>query len=642
VSNILKFDEDLYLTDGTYRIVGAVGGLLRLQNQGTGQQSTAQIAELLPRLVDPPVWAQTDPQELTTLPAGERKEVEEWAAHLEEMTTGIRPGHETPRPQYDPATTSLNQRTQSKVEELTLRGWPASRASLLRKKTLWERGGAAALIDRRKSRKFGKLDRADAEVVDAIIAVAQREVRRSTKTQRHLHDLVEAELTLKYADSDAVAPALPSRATMYRHFNALTEGKHATGKATTRRSLANRPNRTYGSRRTLLPGEEVQVDSTKLDLMVRVQGLKKPVRPVLTVLQDAATRTIIATTIRIDAAKGYDHALLLGQALVPFELRPDRSAHRALVSARRPEFPLLSAEDRRALERTRPFIFPRRIMTDNGKDFLSTVFTSAARKFQIDITNSATRTPTDKGMVERNFGAVVSLFVQSLPGYTGNHPVNRGEDVEGEDLLDLATLSELLDDWVLSVWQNRKHEGLRDPFEPSITYSPNQAYDAAMAFSGATHLPASTNDFIDLLPTTHRVLGTVGIEFNNRHYDSDELRLYRGTRSRDQKHNYQWEVKYNPYDALHVWVRSPEGNWIECTWRHAAALTQPHFGDISRELKGEDKDTTVRNEIAREHAARNGVPMPTGAPEADALQGTIDDVLLDAFTTFEPFNYDEV
>jgi putative transposase len=636
--NTIAFDTDLKLTDGTYRVVGAAGGLLRLQNQGTGVHSTSHIAELLPRLVEPPVWAPVSPQELTGLPPAERKEVEEWAEHIEEMATGKRPGHDTPRPQYDPATTSSNERVDAKVEELKARGWPASPASLKRKKTLWQQGGAAALIDRRRNKKVGKLDRANEDVVDAIIAVAQREVKRSTKTQGRLHDLVEAELTKRFVDSEM--PAMPSRATMYRHFNALTEGKHTTGKATTRRSLAKRPSRTYRSRRALLPGDEAQVDSTKLDMLVKVHGLKDPVRPTLTILQDRATRSIIASTLRIDAATGYDHALLLAQALVPFELRSDRSAHRALVGARRPEFPLLPAEQHRNLERTRPFIFPRRIMTDNGKDFLSTVFTSACAKYGIDITTAAVVTPTDKGIVERNFGSIVSLFTQTLPGYVGDHPVNRGENVEDEDLLDLATLAELLDDWILNVWQNRKHDGLRDPFEPSITYSPNQAYDAALAFTGSIGLPLGPNDFIDLLPVEHRVIGTVGIEFRNRHYDSDELRPYRHTASRDPKHGNKWEIRFNPYDAIHIWVRSPEDTWIECTWRQAGMLNQPHFGDISRELHA-DARAAIRSGFAREQAALNGTPMPTGSPNPTPEPEPLDADLLAAFTEFEPFSYEE-
>lgn len=636
--NGFNISDDLHLTDGIFRVVGGNGGLVRLQNQGTGTLTTSSLAEILPKLLEPPVWGNSSPQELATLPKGERKEVEEWGNHVEEMSTGSRPQHDTPRPQYDPALTSLNDRVASKVEELTLRGWPASRASLMRKKTLYEQGGVAALIDRRRNPKIGKLDRANEDVIDAILAVAAREVKRSTKTQRRLHSLVKDELAVRFVDSDI--PELPSEATMYRHFNALMKGKHATGKATTRRSLDNRPkNRPYKSRRTLLPGEEVQVDSTPMDILVRVHGIDKPVRPILTVLIDVATRTILASTIRIDAAKGYDHALLLAQALVPFELRPDRAAHRKLVAARRPDFPLIPAEERRSLELTKPFIFPRRIMTDNGRDFLSTVFTSACHKYGIDITTSASRTPTDKGVVERNFGSIVSLFTQNLPGYVGNHSVNRGEDVEGEDLLDLALLSELFDDWVMSVWQNRPHKGLRDPFDPSAIYTPNQAYDAALAYCGSMSFPLNRNDFIDLLPSAFRAIGTVGIDLRNRHYDSDELQTYRQTTSHSPKHKGKWEVKHNPYDALHVWVRSPENTWIECSWRHIAVLDQPHFGDISREQLA-DTRAGIRNSTAREQSMLNGAPMPTGSAEPEPE--ILDAELVAAFTEFEPFTYDEV
>ena len=47
---------------------------------------------------------------------------------------------------------------------------------------------------------------------------------------------------------------MPSRATFYRLFDQLSQGRHTTGSARTRRSLANRPDGPFGELRRLSTG----------------------------------------------------------------------------------------------------------------------------------------------------------------------------------------------------------------------------------------------------------------------------------------------------------------------------------------------------------------------------------------------------
>jgi putative transposase len=600
--------NEISLTDGTFRIIGAAGSMYRLVNQATGVETSEHQADVFSRLVEVPAWPTHSARELDTLEAGERAFVELWAAHIEEMVTGERPGHNTPRPEYDPELTNLNERVQTKIVQLRNEGKPASRSALLRKKALWEIGGTAALIDRRLFKHIGKLDQADSRVIDAIAEVIADAADRSTVTQSYLHLQVRKILVGRMD-----ATEIPSKASFYRYFEAMDAGKYTTGKATTRRSAANTPDRRYGTTRTLLPGDEVQVDSTPMDVLVRVKGIKGGVRPTLTIMVDKATRSIIATTLRLDASKGYDHALLLAQAIVPSPNRPERNIHRALLAARHPEHVLLDSDEKARLESVRPYIYPRRIVTDNGRDYLSSVFTSACKKFGIDITMSANYTPTDKPIVERTFQSINTLFTQQLPGYVGNHTVNRGRKVEDDNLLDIFTLAELLDDWVAKVWQNRKHESLRDPFDPSVTYSPNQVYNGAAMISGVAAYPLTREDFIDLLPTTYRSIGSAGVQFNNRHFDSDLLKPLRHVGSQNKRSAHKWEVKYNPYDHTHVWVRSNEGTWIECRWREGDVVNSPHFSDIANATR-----EAARNEAATHDAQRTGTKMPTGTQPAIA------------------------
>ena len=623
----LDTSQDVVLDDGTFRVVDRVGNRIHLQDLSTGERSTVHLGDLLPRLTQVPPVTSRSPRVLDHLTDKDRHDVERWVIHIEEMVSGTHPEFPHGRPQYDPAKTSLNERVAAKSLELRGFGIKASRSTLFEKKAAYAEGGAAALVDGRIHKQMGKLDKANTELINTIVSVVTRRTNESTVTESELHRLVTIEYKLRCRDATAT---LPSRATMYRYFDALYHGKHV-GKATSRRSQAGTPDRTYGTSRRMLPGQEVQIDSTRMDVFVETK--KGPQRPILTIMKDVSTRSILAFTIRLEGAKGYDHALLLAQALVPFSQRPDRREHRALVAAKHPELPLLTAEQRSTLEQAHPAIVPRTIVTDNGTDYLSDVFQSACTKYQVDIIRSSIHTPTDKPHVERNFGSVNTLFCQSQPGYTGDSVANRGRSPETGKLLDLAALTELFDDWILAVWQNRPHSGLRDPYDPSEIFSPNQWFNSHAPFAGEIDLANTTDDFIDLLPSVSRVIGSTGVQHKNRHYDSVELHPYRGTPSNLPYLNNKWQVKYHPYDVAHVWVRSPENTWIECRWREADDINQPHFADIIRNLH-------ERNEVAIADAERAGTPMPTGTTEPEPI---VSDHAWDpsATITFDMFDEDE-
>jgi hypothetical protein len=61
---------------------------------------------------------------------------------------------------------------------------------------------------------------------------------------------------------------LPSRATLYRLFDRLAAGTHATGPARTRRSVGARPSGPFGDVPAGAPGELMQIDSTPMDVLL--------------------------------------------------------------------------------------------------------------------------------------------------------------------------------------------------------------------------------------------------------------------------------------------------------------------------------------------------------------------------------------
>jgi hypothetical protein len=431
----------------------------------------------------------------------------------------------------------------------------------------------------------------------------------------------------------------------------------------------------FSPRPAIAPGHEVQVDSSPFDVMVVIgidqeSGKLRVGRANLVIMLDKATQSIIATSVRLQGVKGVDLAFMLAQCLTPRRLRPEGLvAFNEYELAEMPWAKFLSADEAARFETTRPFIKPQRIMKDNGSDYASAVFESACSQFGIDTTSAAIHTPTDKPNVERAFHTIKTKFAQYLPGYTGGSVDHRGEHPEKEDLLDVYTLAELFERWVAIVWQNMRHESLRDPLVPSIVHSPNSMYMAMFPMTGYVPLPLSADDYIALLPTELRTIQMDGIQIDYRRYDAHDLHPYRLQGSTDASRGGKWTVHYNPHDPSAVWIRDPEGSgWIQCDWMNRDAFARPFSASIRRAAReitaaqgvlGDEASTKAaiglightaaarkrhamkqaRQESARNLASLSGakLPLPVVLPVVKVVEDQdVDDDEYDEIEMFDP------
>ena len=116
--------------------------------------------------------------------------------------------------------------------------------------------------------------------------------------------------------------------------NAVAAGRHTFGSAVTRRQAANRPRPVHPSF-AARPGEQVQIDSTPVDVLVLLED-EVPARADLTIAVDVATRTICAAVLRPVGTKAVDAALLLARMLVPEPMRPGWAAALRMSASRLP------------------------------------------------------------------------------------------------------------------------------------------------------------------------------------------------------------------------------------------------------------------------------------------------------------------
>lgn len=608
----LDITTPIQLDDGEYTVIEQSAALVKLRSTSNGQFVTMHLAELSQRVVgiEPTVIA--DARVIGSLSDTQQRRTLTLSDHLREITTGEHPLLSRSRPQFDPATTTQEQRVQAKLAEIEATEFAMSRSTLMAKLSAFKKAGETALVDGRSLQGKHSATNDRRKVIEALCDVIAAQRGESTGTNQRLIRLTRTELALQHG---ADAPDLPSQRTMYRLIDQYTNNKHTTGSAKTRRSLADRPDRPLAKHVQVLPGAEVQLDSTPLDVLVKVPN-GKPQRPTLTIMVDVATRSVLAYSFRLVAAKSVDHVGLIAQALTPIQNQPDRSRFRDMVEQQNSGCTLLGSDELTRLAHHRPYVYPRILVIDNGKDFKSTPTIRAAEAFHMRVIFSPPRTPTSKSIVERMFGTINTMFTQHLPGYVGRSVEFRGEDIDKRsDLLDIYAVQELFHDWVLNVWQNHPHGSLRDPLHANVHFSPNQMAAAAAATAGTIDIPLNRNQYLALLPSVKKALTSTGLRHANHFYDSPELHQFRGREKSMILH-------YDPYNPSAVWAKAPDGTFIECAIRDWNAHNSPFFAAFQpdgTELTEADTRLADRAEVALVGATLAGTPLhqlPTPAHPA--------------------------
>jgi hypothetical protein len=315
---------------------------------------------------------------------------------------------------------------------------------------------------------------------------------------------------------------LPGRTTFYKLIDTLAAGQHTFGSAVTRRQAANRPERPFTPTFAARPGEQVQIDSTPIDVMVLLES-GMPVRADLTIAVDVATRSICAAVVRPAGTKAVDAALLLARMLVPEPTRPGWAAALRMSASRLPHARLLDIDARMELAAARPVIVPDPVVIDGGRVFVSDTFIRACARLGVSVQGCRPGTPTDKAIVEATFAAINTLFCQHVAGYTGSSTQLRGDRVAAEAAWTLSDLQDLLDEWLLCGWQCRPHDALRDPYFPRKVLSPNDKYAALVAAAGYLPLTLTGQDYLKLLRAAWRQINDYGIRIDYRTYDSPGL-----------------------------------------------------------------------------------------------------------------------
>jgi putative transposase len=626
---VLRIGYEVRLGGQLFVVDGLSDGQVRLLDVA-GTATSMSLARLLTdptfTLVCAPAAASLPPAGLLeSLPEAMVEQARWWERHIVEVLTGLPAGEErgtAGRPEFDPQTRTLRQRELAKVVELTGQGEQVSFKTLQRLRRGYEREGLWALVDRRSARLSSPTGRADARVVAAMLTAIAEQTDKSSGTAGRVRRRMQQILAAEHGQD---APTMPPERTFYRLFATLSAGRHTTGSARTRQSLAKRPDRPFGTVTAVRPGEWIQIDSTPLNVRVVLDSGEAD-RVELTWMIDLATRTIPAAVLR-PSTKAADAAVLLARAMTPEPMRPGWVDALRMSRSVLPHRRLTEIDERLEHAAARPVIVPETIVCDHGKAYISRTFQNACRAMGINFQPTHKGSPWEKGTVETSFAAVDTLFAQYVAGYVGSSVERRGRQAEKDAVWSMAELQALLDEWIVAVWQNRPHAGLRDPVTPDQALTPNERYAALIETSGYAAVPLSGDDYIELLPVSWNAIGKEGVKLRRRTYDDKALGPLRGQRSGVAAKKDLWEVRSDPYDISRIWVRNHwDGGWIMASWKHLRGMPVP-FGELAwqharRVLAERGQHTATEADIAQAAAdlldtAEQGPPDKLKATRAD-------------------------
>jgi hypothetical protein len=575
-ARVLRPGHRIALDQDVYTVIQLNGTTVTLQDQH-GELS----AMLLGYLLTAPGFAALDaapprraPQDgrLSILDEAEQQRIRWLEGHLIEIETGRHPEGSV-REAYDPNLHGLDERELAKVAELRAEGTEISQRSLQRLRQAYRDNGLIGLADKRALRPQTPGAAADPRVVEAIEEMLADPRGRSTVARSAMFSQLQR--TLDEVHGPGEVP-MPSRATFYRLMGHMDRGRRNFVSEASRRVSVNRPDRPFSPVTALRPGEDVPIDTNKLDVMCRyADGVVR--RAELTMAVDAATRSILGSIIA-PTTKAVDAAAVLARMLVPEPMRPGwaESLHHAHSVI--PHERLLSIDERFANAAAKPVIIPETINCDRGTVYLSETFMRACATLGISVQPARPYTGSDKSLVERTFASINTLFCQHVAGYTGRDTTRRGPDVAEDAVWTVAQLQELFDEWIVACWQNRPHEGLSHTWGEGRDLSPNEMYAACVGISGYVPLPLTGDDYIELLPAVFRTVNDYGLTIDNRTYDCKALNPYRRLDSGLRGGNKQWEVHYDPYDITVVWLRDHRSDkWITVPWVYRSLTGQP-FG----------------------------------------------------------------
>jgi len=509
------------------------------------------------------------------LPRAEQEAVMALARHLRQVLTGSPDGNLERAialgrvdPRYDPRVVSeIGDRLRSKSKELRALGVPgAAVPSLKRKLESFRVHGAMGLVDKRWLRRKDPLDGVPSEVLDVVGATVAAQLAGARLSARKLIALSRSELNRAEIGQETT----PNQLRVI--VGELSRGRAMHRESRSRATNSNRPERVYGRLLSNRPGEIVQIDATPSNTHVWFPDAGWCPATILTAI-DTYSRQILALRVVPGAISTRDTSLLLWDICQrqvprcgwPRELRRwhgmpvlvQIDSEQTRLPNERP-----SAADRLVGEKRA--VPASTVVIDHGGEFDAEHFLSVCARNGIDVIFARPRTATDKGIVE-SWHYTLDQALRLMPGYKGANPQDHPRTAETDAALTCADLQDMVWTWILTVYHDTPHEGLRDPANPRIRLSPNMAFDRFIEVGGhveVSHDPYRLINFLSCKPDA--TIQSDGIHLMRRTFVNERVvelgaRMQRGVGAKARP----IPVYYDRWDLTRLYLHDPFAHeWV--------------------------------------------------------------------------------
>lgn len=331
---------------------------------------------------------------------------------------------------------------------------------------------------------------------------------------------------------------------------------HLRRKTKSLASTAQAPKVTLQRRFAMRPGEYWFIDTTTSNVMLRdpyaPASKARQYRLAFTKVMDGATRYIVGRSIS-ENVNGFAAGLALADAF------------RALIDERdsivlngrtypRPFVGLPHAISRWPIP-------PRRLVLDNGREFLNKYGMLTLERLGIDVEPQRVRDGRAKGALERHFGTYKTNFEQTQHNYLGGSIDERGRDATANVILTWHDLLARDTEWTDS-YNVTEHGGLRAATGRRI--SPAQYWIDLAQEHGTTEMVAWRNEWIRFLPNQVVDLTPYGVARKDMVFNAPIIRFLIEVDGAAPSGKVR--IFWDPVDLRQVYCFDPEGNAYEVPW----------------------------------------------------------------------------
>ncbi len=571
--------------DGVSYMVDAMSGEWVTLRALDGKPNRMPLRELAKRIAGddaPPPLSERFQDVEHRLSKAQVEKLDERRAIVRWFESGLRPeqrGDATPDPRFDPQTVERKARIRAIAEVIAEQRGIKIASAVKHVNRILDRAttGEAGLLD---PRLVAPLKVAKHEAIEGLVReYLQDNAYRSTTTNLSKHVGFSA-----WAQREHGLEAVPKRtfdralSTVYARF------PHFREKAKSRESTAKAPSVATQRRFAVRPGEYWFIDATPSNVMLRdpyaPPGKGRNYRLKFAKIIDGATRLVVGRSVS-EIADGYFAGLALADAFR--RMVDDHGSRQSDVLGH--DWPTVGLP--RVLSRWP--IPPRRLLLDNGREFLNRYGMWTLDRLGIDVEPQRVQDGRGKGRLERFFGTNRTNFEELQYNYLSGSIEGRGSDADSEVILTWDQLLARDDAWTES-YNVTEHKGLRA--ETGRRISPAERWIELAEEHGVIEVVAWRNEWIRFLPHQVVTLNRYGVTRREMVYNAPIISTLIDVDGAAPSGKVR--IFWDPADLRQVYCFDPDGNAYEIPWVYRTEDTQP-FTDFTLDWANRRLEGTTRS-----------------------------------------------